>query len=452
MSDADSVMDDIDRDERIRSCLANLLDSEQFRRSKRLCAFIQFIVERELAGQGDQILGKTIAEEVYGRSLRGNAKDESLVRVDAGRVRRALAEYYSGPGSQDEVTIEIPLGTYRPVFHESFSPSDLNTIAGPAARRTPWLIGGVAALLTASVIVVAAVLYWPGLTADRSEPSPRDTAQRDRVIEFERQAMFEKSPKSLQAFDFAQQARGLIFPPTNPDRLALALQHFETAIELDPDFHGGYAGAAQVMAFLAFLPNVPDPEGKLSKAVEFASLARKLAPANAWVQSSLAWVAFVGGDFDRAVELSERAMALAPLDRHVIEFSGMISVFNGDFDAALNAVRPLMKSDARTTGYVHLNIYAVANYHLGNYQATIETFDDVVTIGGTSSPLTLSYMAAAQAKAGDQNEAERLVEALKQAWPQFSPVKLFTRVYRKKDHAQQVIAPLIDSGWTEPGD
>jgi tetratricopeptide (TPR) repeat protein len=308
-----------DHDEaQIRSALAAILESDQFRRSPRLREFLTFIVERKLAGAEDQIVGKAIAEQVYGRNLTVNAKDESLVRVDAGRVRRALADYYAGSGKGDSVEFAIPVGSYRPIFSSRQTGQAGTKDKYRQPIKSNHLFAAIAAVIVIGIVVLGTVYFRTGSMDRPGQAQLRDQAMREKRIELVRRAMFQKSPASLQAYDFAQQARGLIFPPTNPDRLKLARQHFEDAIALDPEFYGGYAGAAQVMAFLAFLPWVPETEKNLEAARDYSTKARNLAPGNAWVQSSLAWVAFVAGEFEHAKELAALALDLDPLDWHVV--------------------------------------------------------------------------------------------------------------------------------------
>ena len=67
----------------------------------------------------------------------------------------------------------------------------------------------------------------------------------DGVAQVTRAAIYEKSPSALQAFNLAHQARSMIFPIFDRPRQELVLSVFGRVIELDPDYFGGYAGAAQ---------------------------------------------------------------------------------------------------------------------------------------------------------------------------------------------------------------
>lgn len=100
----------------IRAGLARILASDAFRAAPQLSAFLAFIVERAVAGRGAELKGYTIAVEAFGRSTDFDPQSDPIVRVEAGRLRRALAQYYAGDGIADPVRITIPVGAYVPAF------------------------------------------------------------------------------------------------------------------------------------------------------------------------------------------------------------------------------------------------------------------------------------------------------------------------------------------------
>ena len=68
----------------VRMGLARILASPAFAKSERLRDFLTYIVEESLAGRGELIVGKTIAEDVYGRTPEDGS--DNIVRVDARRL------------------------------------------------------------------------------------------------------------------------------------------------------------------------------------------------------------------------------------------------------------------------------------------------------------------------------------------------------------------------------
>ena len=100
----------------IRAALDRLVASAQLRAAPQLMAFLRFVVERKLARDDAHIKGYTIATEALGRDGSFDPASDPIVRVEAGRLRRALERYYAEAGSGDPVHIELPRGSYVPVF------------------------------------------------------------------------------------------------------------------------------------------------------------------------------------------------------------------------------------------------------------------------------------------------------------------------------------------------
>ena len=120
---------------------------------------------------------------------------------------------------------------------------------------------------------------------------------------------------SLEAYDLYIQGRAKRIPPT-PVNLAAGLLTFEKAIEIDPNFAGGYAGAAYVHVLRygnPFLPAVSPPH-ELKAALQLAEMAVKLDPTFGPAWGSLSEAYSREGRFDDALQAIERAMKAAPND------------------------------------------------------------------------------------------------------------------------------------------
>jgi hypothetical protein len=103
--------------EAIHAALDRVCRSRPFAASPKLTSFLRFVVAAVLAGRGDRLKGYTIAVEALGRGEGFDPQSDSIVRVEAMRLRRALKSYYQGEGARDPVVIDIPVGGYRPSFH-----------------------------------------------------------------------------------------------------------------------------------------------------------------------------------------------------------------------------------------------------------------------------------------------------------------------------------------------
>ncbi len=90
--------------------------SQAFSRSKRMQAFLRYVVEEALAGRGEGLKAATVAADVFGREPAQNPDSETLVRVEARRLRQKLEQFYDGEGREDPVIVELPKGGYLPRF------------------------------------------------------------------------------------------------------------------------------------------------------------------------------------------------------------------------------------------------------------------------------------------------------------------------------------------------
>jgi Tol biopolymer transport system component len=103
--------------EQIRSQLDRILRDERFVHSEGLCGFLRFTVEETLQGRGEGIKEYLLGREALGRGDDFDPRLDPIVRVQAGRLRSRLQEYYGAEGSAEEFVIEFPKGSYKPLFH-----------------------------------------------------------------------------------------------------------------------------------------------------------------------------------------------------------------------------------------------------------------------------------------------------------------------------------------------
>ena len=123
--------------EDISSELIRIIESDGFTRSPRLCEFLRFVVEEELAGRGKRLNGTQIAIDVYGRDENFDPRTDPVVRTEAGRLRRALERYYLTDGRLNPLRIQVPKGGYRPVFEAAPEPDIADTAELPPEEEDP---------------------------------------------------------------------------------------------------------------------------------------------------------------------------------------------------------------------------------------------------------------------------------------------------------------------------
>lgn len=152
----------------VRETLDRLLSSETFGRSERARALIRYLVEQQLAGASARLKGFAIAIDVFGRDANFDPSTDAVVRVQAGRLRELLDQYYADEGAGDALRIRIPRGSYVPEY-SLIDPEE----TGPESERTPgrapgarWprvvLPAGAFYAVAACVVLVAALAYHLG--------------------------------------------------------------------------------------------------------------------------------------------------------------------------------------------------------------------------------------------------------------------------------------------------
>lgn len=100
----------------VRAQRDRILASKGFSGSGRQSAFLEYVVNEALEGRADRLKEFTLGIEVFEKDESFDPSVDSIVRVEATRLRSKLTEYYVGEGQRDSVRIDIPKGHYVPVF------------------------------------------------------------------------------------------------------------------------------------------------------------------------------------------------------------------------------------------------------------------------------------------------------------------------------------------------
>ncbi|MGC2555839.1 MAG: hypothetical protein WA416_13430 [Candidatus Sulfotelmatobacter sp.] len=164
------------REERFQE-VEKLTNSHSLRGSESLCRLLRYLSEHSLADPPASVKEYQIATEVFGRSAHFDPQADSTVRVQAGRLRTKLAEYYASEGAEDSILVELPKGSYVLSFHHR-SAGTRSHSGGPflheaeeaPARHTSmnWL----AAFVVASILLAASLVAIAMLLSARKSASP----------------------------------------------------------------------------------------------------------------------------------------------------------------------------------------------------------------------------------------------------------------------------------------
>ena len=159
-----------------------LVNSQTFRASSSLCKLLSYLGNQALEHPGVSVKEYQVATEVFGRPANFDPKEDATVRVQAGRLRTKLAEYYASEGANDSLIVDLPKGVYALEFRAK-EPLELPRAAvsrpEPGAGReatdgraetSPWNLLS-AALLFGLLLSLGAVGYLV-LATRRGQPVP----------------------------------------------------------------------------------------------------------------------------------------------------------------------------------------------------------------------------------------------------------------------------------------
>lgn len=137
-----------------------LVNSHTLHGSESLCKLLRYLARQAVEHPGVPVKEYQIATEVFGRQADFDPQLDSMVRVQAGRLRSKLAEYYSSEGASDTTVIEVPKGSYAVVIHDraASAPSNgLPEFAVHDAKQATAFRAWVFAVVGLSLALVAAI-------------------------------------------------------------------------------------------------------------------------------------------------------------------------------------------------------------------------------------------------------------------------------------------------------
>jgi hypothetical protein len=94
----------------------NIIKSHSLRGSESLCKLLQYLAKQALDHPDAPLKEYQIATEVCGRPANFDPQSDSTIRVQAGRLRLKLAEYYATEGAADPILVKVPKGSYHLIF------------------------------------------------------------------------------------------------------------------------------------------------------------------------------------------------------------------------------------------------------------------------------------------------------------------------------------------------
>src|ERR1041385_8304999 len=126
--------------------LERILNSEAFAGSERSRTLLRFLVEAAIEGRADSLKEYALGAEALGKGDSFDPRIDPIVRAEASRLRQRLERYYSVEGRSDSLVINLPKGTYAPIF-ETRRPEH----HAEAQRVWPWKVATIALALALSL-------------------------------------------------------------------------------------------------------------------------------------------------------------------------------------------------------------------------------------------------------------------------------------------------------------
>ena len=144
--------------------LERVLASGHFDGADRQKKFLRFVVQKTLQGQAGDLKEYVLALEVFERPPSFNPRTDSIVRVEARKLRDNLKRYYQREGLEDPVRISMPKGSYVPIFETVRTEQ-----RQPAKRRLASLVlGGMVVLL----LIGGGMWLWAHKGSNHAGPPP----------------------------------------------------------------------------------------------------------------------------------------------------------------------------------------------------------------------------------------------------------------------------------------
>jgi len=164
--------------------IEKLLGSHSLHGSESLSKLLRYLANHCLEHPGTSPKEYQIATEVFGRQQDFDPHVDSMVRVQAGRLRTKLAAYYASEGAEDQIIVEIPKGTYALTFHQRPA-VDQKAVSGAtspalpvslASGQTPRRWFSVLLVLAVALTAIISVATDRFLTRGSAEARPANDA------------------------------------------------------------------------------------------------------------------------------------------------------------------------------------------------------------------------------------------------------------------------------------
>jgi tetratricopeptide (TPR) repeat protein len=391
----------------IRSQLEKISAGPELENSPRLVELLNYIGEESLAGRADRIKGFTIGQAIYAADLNFDPESNSIVRVEMGRLRRRLAEYYLSSGRNDPIVVDIPKGSYAPKFTlnpqapEEIKPSPPEQ-GKTLAFNNRWLLVGALGL------AILLALNWRYY--DTLEHSATGETNQDKM---------QKYMQDSEAKILFRQAFALLMPPEDGSRLIASRALFQRVIELDSGLAHGYTGKSITFSFQLLFLKSESPADDLRQALTLAESAVGIDPAYPMGFAALAFAQALADDSAGALTSVRRVLAIRPHQASSHTIAAIALILSSEPSRAIELLTEALRLNPDEPWTPVLNLLGVAQYVNGDFSDAAESIEENLERRGPGGPHMDVFLAAAYAQMGKDFEAQAVIEKIQRTDPDF---------------------------------
>ena len=174
----------------IETCVDRVLQSGTFRKAPTSRRLLKYLADHSVAGNADQLKEYTIGIDAFGKPVDYDPRQDSTIRIQIGRLRQKLGDYYRDEGKEDLFILDLPKGRFNLVCEprasiasaaaafevaDEGSPDPMED--GTEAPRSRWrtatfLLAGVCVVLLAAALSLFASLRTAQKSQQQSSEPP----------------------------------------------------------------------------------------------------------------------------------------------------------------------------------------------------------------------------------------------------------------------------------------
>jgi hypothetical protein len=157
----------------IREQVHRLVHSDVLRNSETQRRLLTYLAEKSIAGEADQLKEYTVGLDILGKPGTYDPRKDCAARMQSGKLRQKIREYYQTEGAADPIRIDLPKGRFKLTFELREAVRATADTVAPRSKQD-WLV---AALGITLVMAVSLAAYW-GIRLKRVEERNAEAAQK----------------------------------------------------------------------------------------------------------------------------------------------------------------------------------------------------------------------------------------------------------------------------------